>query len=171
VFLWFLHSCSLYNWPLGCWVSTQINENWIVIMALQDFIGPLAAFSVPWSYTQSVWLLDGGSARRKASTYTQNNKHTCRINAHRHTWLEWDSNSRSQCSSERRQLMTYTALLLWSALSLNNVPYTYFVVRWPVLSPHIRQRVSQKIKTIDYSGESPSIWSAMTRPSFLLGEG
>jgi hypothetical protein len=25
----FLHSCSLCNWPLGCWVSTQINENWI----------------------------------------------------------------------------------------------------------------------------------------------
>jgi hypothetical protein len=25
-----LHSCSLCNWPLGCWVSKQINKNWIV---------------------------------------------------------------------------------------------------------------------------------------------
>jgi hypothetical protein len=32
-----------------------------------------------------------------------------RINAHRHTCLEWDSNSRSQHSSERRQFMPHTA--------------------------------------------------------------
>jgi hypothetical protein len=41
--------------------------------------------------------LDGGSARSKASTYTQNKR--------RHPCLEWDSNPRSQCSSGRRQLM------------------------------------------------------------------
>jgi hypothetical protein len=33
----------------------------------------LAAISVSWSYTQSIGLLGRGSARRKASTYTQNN--------------------------------------------------------------------------------------------------
>jgi hypothetical protein len=25
----FFHSCSLCNWPLGCWISMQINKNWI----------------------------------------------------------------------------------------------------------------------------------------------
>jgi hypothetical protein len=28
----FLHSFSLCNWPLGCWISTQINENWIELL-------------------------------------------------------------------------------------------------------------------------------------------
>jgi hypothetical protein len=37
--------------------------------------------------------LNGGSARRKAATYTQNNTNS--INAHRHPCLDWDSNSRS----------------------------------------------------------------------------
>jgi hypothetical protein len=40
----------------------------------------LAVFSVCWSYTQWVGLLGRGSARRKASTYTQSN--TNRINPH-----------------------------------------------------------------------------------------
>jgi hypothetical protein len=52
---------------------------------------------------QSVGSLDGGSARRKAATYKQNN--TNRINANRHPCLEWDSNPRSQCSSEQRHFM------------------------------------------------------------------
>jgi hypothetical protein len=33
--------------------------------------------------------MDGGSVRRKAATYTQNN--TDRIKAHRHPCLEWDA--------------------------------------------------------------------------------
>jgi hypothetical protein len=49
--------------------------------------------------------LDGGSARRKATTYTEQHKHKHRINVHRHPCLEWDSNSRSQCSSGRRQFI------------------------------------------------------------------
>jgi hypothetical protein len=36
----------------------------------------LAAFLVSWSYTQSAGLLVWGSARRKASTYTQNKINT-----------------------------------------------------------------------------------------------
>jgi hypothetical protein len=28
----FFHSCSLCNWPLGCWVSTQIIYNSIIII-------------------------------------------------------------------------------------------------------------------------------------------
>jgi hypothetical protein len=27
-FFYFLHSCSLGNWPLGCWVHKQINKKW-----------------------------------------------------------------------------------------------------------------------------------------------
>jgi hypothetical protein len=48
--------------------------------------------------TQPVGLLgQGGSARRKAATSTQNNIN--KINAHRHPGLKWNSKSRSQCSS------------------------------------------------------------------------
>jgi hypothetical protein len=46
--------------------------------------------------------LDGGSARRKAAAYTQNN--TNRINPHRHPWLELDSNPRHQRSKTGRGL-------------------------------------------------------------------
>jgi hypothetical protein len=38
-----------------------------------------------------------------------------RINAHTHPCLEWDSNPRSQRSSERRQFMPWTARPLWLA--------------------------------------------------------
>jgi hypothetical protein len=57
--------------------------------------------------------VDGGSARRKAATYTQN--------THRHPCLEWDSNTRSQRSSERRQLhdlIHITVKLKWPFLFL-----------------------------------------------------
>jgi hypothetical protein len=56
---------------------------------------------------QSTGLLARGSARRKAATYIGQHKH--RINADRHPCLEYDSNPRSQCSSERRQFMPQTA--------------------------------------------------------------
>jgi hypothetical protein len=39
--------------------------------------------------------LDGGSASRKAATYTGLHKHG--INAHRQPCLDWDSNPKSQC--------------------------------------------------------------------------
>jgi hypothetical protein len=42
----------------------------IIIIALHPLCWTLAAFSVSWSYAQSVGLLGRGSARRKASTYT-----------------------------------------------------------------------------------------------------
>jgi hypothetical protein len=50
--------------------------------------------------------LDEGLARRKASTYTQDN--TTQKNADIHPCLEWGSNSRSQCSSGRRQYVPET---------------------------------------------------------------
>jgi uncharacterized membrane protein len=30
----FFRTCSLYNWPSGCWVGTQIYKNWIVIIII-----------------------------------------------------------------------------------------------------------------------------------------
>jgi hypothetical protein len=61
-------------------------------MALQSFVGSWLLFRVLNPIHSRYNSLDGGSARRKAATYTQNN--TNRINAHRHTCLGWDSNSR-----------------------------------------------------------------------------
>jgi hypothetical protein len=44
---------------------------------------------------------------------------THRINAHRHPWLEWDSNPQSQHSSERRQIMAFDR----AATVIGNYPY------------------------------------------------
>jgi hypothetical protein len=55
-------------------------------------------------YTQSVGLLRRGISPSQGR-YLHTKQHTRRINAHRHPCLEWDSNSRSQCSSGRRRVM------------------------------------------------------------------
>jgi hypothetical protein len=52
-------------WCQAVYLSTYLS------MVLQPFVGPWPLFSFLIS-TLSVGLLDGGSARRKASTYTQN---------------------------------------------------------------------------------------------------
>jgi hypothetical protein len=63
-------------------------------------VGPWPLFQFLNSIHSRWDSLDRGSVRHKAATCTQNN--TNRINAHnRHPYLEWDSNPRSQCSSER----------------------------------------------------------------------
>jgi hypothetical protein len=55
-------------------------------------------------YTQSVGLLGQGiSPSQGCYLHTEQHKH--RITAHRHPCLEWDSNPRSQRSSDRRQFM------------------------------------------------------------------
>jgi hypothetical protein len=65
-------------------------------------------FSDSRSFTQSVGLLErGNSLSQGRYLYTEQDKH--RINAHRHPCLEWDSNTRSQSSRERRQFMPQTA--------------------------------------------------------------
>jgi hypothetical protein len=65
----------------------------------------LAAFSVSWSYTQAVGLLRRGiSPSQGLYLHTEQHKH--RINTqYRHPCLKWDSNPRSQLSSERTQFM------------------------------------------------------------------
>jgi hypothetical protein len=61
-------------------------------------------------YTLSVGLLGRGISPSQGR-YLHTGQHKHRINAHRHPCLEWNSNPRSQRSSERRQFMRKTALL------------------------------------------------------------
>jgi hypothetical protein len=58
-----------------------------------------AAFSVSWSYTQTVGLL-GRVISPLQGRYLHTEQHKHRINAHRHRCFEWDLNPRSQRSSE-----------------------------------------------------------------------
>jgi hypothetical protein len=77
----------------------------IIIMALQPFfVGPwplYTSFLISFTVGRTPWTpWTGGSASRKVSTYKQNNING--RNTHRHLYLDWDSNPRFQCSSERR---------------------------------------------------------------------
>jgi hypothetical protein len=72
-------------------------------MAVQYFVDPWPLFQFLDLIHSRYDSLDGESARRKAATYTEQHKH--RINAHVHPCLEWDSNPRSHCSSERIEFM------------------------------------------------------------------
>jgi hypothetical protein len=81
---------------------------WSVYLSIYASMG-LQPFIAPWPLFQFLHLLhsrydslDGGSARRKVATCTQN---TNRIKAHRHSCLEWDSNPKLQRSSGRRRFM------------------------------------------------------------------
>jgi hypothetical protein len=78
----------------------------------------LAAFSVSWFFTQSVEPL-GWEISPSQGRYLHTGQHKHRINAHRHSCLKWNSNSRSQRLSGRRQFMPQTARPLWSALVMN----------------------------------------------------
>jgi hypothetical protein len=72
-------------------------------MALEPFVGSWTLFQFLDLLHSRQDSLDGGSAGRKAATYTGQHKHG--INAHRHPYLNLDSNPRSQCLSGRRQFM------------------------------------------------------------------
>jgi hypothetical protein len=70
------------------------------LSALVD-LGRLLSFLI---HTQSVGLLGRGiSASQGRYLHTKQYKH--RINAYRHPWIEWDKNSRSQCSSGRSRFL------------------------------------------------------------------
>jgi hypothetical protein len=83
-------------------------KNWLISKSLSVALQPLwtlATFSVSYSYTQSVGILGRGiSLSQGRYLHTEQHKH--RINAHRHPCLDWDSNTRSQCSSWRRRFMS-----------------------------------------------------------------
>jgi hypothetical protein len=56
-------------------ISNQ-TQKFIIIMALQPFVGPWQLFKFLDPTHSQQGSFDGGSARRKASTYTQNNTNT-----------------------------------------------------------------------------------------------
>jgi hypothetical protein len=64
----------------------------------------LAAFSISWSFTQSVGLLGRGICP-SLGRYLHTEQHKHRINAYKYPCLKWDSNPRSQCFSGRREFM------------------------------------------------------------------
>jgi hypothetical protein len=83
-------------------------------ITLEHIVAPWPFFSFLISYAQSVGLLGWEiSSKQGLCLYTGQEK--CRINAHKHPCLEWDSNRRSQCLSGRGQLIPYTARPLRSA--------------------------------------------------------
>jgi hypothetical protein len=113
-------------------VCLSVHPSVRLSMALESFVGPWPLFRVHNPIHRRSYSLDGGSARRKATTclsvalqslaafqflsiytldrtpcrylHTQNN--TDRINAHRYSCLEWYSNPRPQCSRGRRRFMS-----------------------------------------------------------------
>jgi hypothetical protein len=72
-------------------------------------------FSVSWSCTQSVALLRQGISPLQGR-YLHTEQHKNRINAHRHPCLEWVSNPRSHCLSERRRFMRGHCDMLFNEL-------------------------------------------------------
>jgi hypothetical protein len=91
----------------------QIYTKFYTCMALQPFLGLWPLFQFLNSIQRLQDSLDEGWARHKVATCTQDS--TNRINAHKHTCLEWDSNPLFHCLSSRRQFMPYTSLPPWSA--------------------------------------------------------
>jgi hypothetical protein len=69
----------------------------------EPLLGPGGLFSFV-IYTQSAGLLGLGISQSQG-LYLHTGQHKHRINAYRHSCLEWDSNPRSQCSSWRGHLM------------------------------------------------------------------
>jgi hypothetical protein len=69
--------------------------------ALQSFVGPCRLFSF-LIYIQSVRLL-GRGIRPSRGSHLHTGQHKHRINSHRHPFLEWYSNPRSQRLSQRRR--------------------------------------------------------------------
>jgi hypothetical protein len=74
----------------------------------------LAAFSVSWSFTQSVGLLWRGISPSQGR-YLHTGQHTHTTNSQPTSLAQVDSNPLSQCLSWRRQFIPYTARPLWWA--------------------------------------------------------
>jgi hypothetical protein len=92
-------------------ISNWFNKNFDVLMmvtiknrsmGLQPFVGPW------WSFTQSIGLF-GRGMNPSQGRYLHTRQHRQRKNPHRHSCLEWDSNPRFQCLSERKQFVTQSA--------------------------------------------------------------
>jgi hypothetical protein len=77
--------------PPSSWSKSKLNKqvesqiSFIHEWLSSPLLGPGLFFSFIIFFTQTLVLLGRASARRKASTYTQNN-----TNTHRHPCLDWD---------------------------------------------------------------------------------
>jgi hypothetical protein len=102
-----LHSTYLehINYLILCHTSLNLTKlcRYIYLsMALQSFCWTSAAFSISECCISSVGLLGQGIIPTQGRyLHTEQRKHT-------HPCIEWDSNPRSQRSSERRQFMPQT---------------------------------------------------------------
>jgi hypothetical protein len=94
-------------------------------MTLQPFVGTWPVLQFRGLFIHAVGLLGRGISPSEGR-YLGTGQQNCRINAHTniHTF-EWDSNSRSQRSSERRQFMPQTARPLCSALDMHSLYKIY----------------------------------------------
>jgi hypothetical protein len=107
-------------WNLGCYITRSSRFIRVTYglgpvlcvlspMALTALVGPWPPF---YTDGRTPWTVDQPVARpfpTHRTTQTQNKR------IHKHPYVEWDANPRSQRSSERRQFMPYTARPLWSA--------------------------------------------------------
>jgi hypothetical protein len=106
-------SMSPYLYPPGTEWPSYTPRHWISVYliclsnlficdctALVD-LGRFFSFLI---FTQSVGLLERGISPSQGH-YLHAEQHKNRINARRHSCLEWGSNPRSQCSSRRRRFM------------------------------------------------------------------
>jgi hypothetical protein len=73
-------------------------------MVLQPFVGPWRLFQFLNLFGQMVGLLRQAISQPQGR-YLHTEQHKHRINARRHQCIQWDSNPRSQSSTERRQFM------------------------------------------------------------------
>jgi hypothetical protein len=113
-----INICSPWSWHLINKICLAFNKLLLLLWLCNPLLSLdrfFSSFLILYAVGRTPWTGDQPAARPLPThTTTQTN----RINAHRHSCLEWDSNPRSSCSSERRQFMPQTARPLWSA------PYT-----------------------------------------------
>jgi hypothetical protein len=86
-------------------------------MALQPSVRPwplLQFRNLFYTDGRTPWTSDQSVARPQPTHRTTQNR--IKAHTHRHPCFEWDSNPRTQRSSERRQFIPHTARPLWSAL-------------------------------------------------------
>jgi hypothetical protein len=81
------------------------NSNYVGPSVCGTFMGPWPLFQFLYLFTQSVGLLRRGISPSQLR-YLHTGQHKHRINAHRHSWLKWDSNPRFWCLSGRIQFMS-----------------------------------------------------------------
>jgi hypothetical protein len=113
-------------WTADKWWPIVWGLGGITNLLTHSFINGSTAFLGPWPLLQfrNLFSTDGRLLGRLNSSsegrYLHRGQQKHRINArtHTHPCLEWDSNPRSQRSSERRQHMPKTARPQWSVTNL-----------------------------------------------------